>query len=348
MELNDIRNYLQAYNGEGITIMEVCGSHTAAIAKYGIRGMLSDKIRLVSGPGCPVCVTPTAYIDRLIELSEQEHTCVVTFGDLLRVPGSSRNLNQARAAGGNVQMVYAPHDMLKPAKENPDVTYVFAAVGFETTAPVYTLLIEEAQKHQLTNIRLLTALKTMPEALAWLCENGANVDGFIAPGHVSAITGSDVFLPLAKKYEIPFGVAGFGAEELLIAIYGIIRQIERREYLVKNYYPAVVTAKGNTLAQEKLDTYFEGCDAIWRGMGNIPLSGLALKENYRDYDAGSRFLIEDKKINQGCRCDQILMGKLDAGQCPLFKTVCHPANPQGACMVSQEGSCYQRFMYDKE
>ncbi len=349
MELDDIVAYLKSYHESNrkLTIMEVCGSHTAAIAKFGIREIISEQIHLISGPGCPVCVTPTAYIDRLIELSKGQHTCVVTFGDLLRVPGSAQTLNQAKAEGGAVQMVYAPVDMLGLAAKNPQITYVFAAVGFETTAPVYTLLLEEAKRRGLTNVKLLTALKTMPSALAWLCQNGARIDGFLAPGHVSAIMGSELFEPLASEYQKPFGVAGFGAEELLIAIYGLVAQIKSGKYDVCNYYPAVVTAEGNLIAQEKLAEYFEAGDATWRGMGNISGSGLYLKECYQEFDAGSRNLTADQKMNQHCCCDQVLMGKMESQQCPLFRKACTPAKPQGACMVSLEGSCYQKYLNDK-
>lgn len=342
--MEDIIAYLKAYQKTPVTLMEVCGSHTAAIAKNGIRTLVSDRIHLVSGPGCPVCVTPSSYVDRLIELAKEENTCVVTFGDLLRVPGSCGSLSQAKGEGANVQMVYAPGDIIGLAEEHPDINYVFAAVGFETTTPVYALLLERLCARKLNNVRLLTALKTMPAAIDWLCANDAKVDGFIAPGHVCAVTGSEIFKPLAEKYQMPFGVAGFAAKELLIAIYGIVRMLENKEVQVKNYYPSVVLEKGNVMAQHKVAKYFEPGDAVWRGMGEISGSGMYLKKAYQQFDAGSADLTQDIKINRACCCDKILTGHMQPAQCPLFKTVCTPNQPQGACMVSAEGSCYQHYL----
>lgn len=343
MTLEEICTYLKEYDGRPLTFMEVCGSHTAAIAKSGIRGLLSPKIRLISGPGCPVCVTPSAYIDRLITLAKEPSVCVVTFGDMLRVPGSVQSLSEAKSEGAKTAMVYSPMDMIKLAKEHPEITYIFAAVGFETTAPVYTLLIEEAEKEQLDNIRLLTALKTMPKAISWLLDEGAKLDGFLAPGHVCAVTGSSYFEELAAEYQIPFAVSGFGAEEIMTALYGLVRMAEQGECGVKNFYPAVVERMGNSIALEKLQKYFVPCDAVWRGMGRIEASGLCLRKEYEKYDAGSSGLVVDKKRNAACCCGKILMGQMEPEDCPLFGKVCDPGNPQGACMVSYEGSCYQHY-----
>lgn len=340
MELREITEYLSQYSGPKIRLMEVCGSHTAAISKYGIRQILSDKIELISGPGCPVCVTPTDYIDRLITLAKEENTCVVTFGDLLRVPGSRQSLSEAKGEGAKAKMVYSPMNVLKLAKEDPNTTFVFAAVGFETTAPIYTLLIEEAIKEDLHNIKLLTALKTMPMAISYLMEHGADIHGFIAPGHVCAITGSDYFEKIAKKYQIPFAVSGFQDEELLVAIYGLVKMVENHKVGVENYYPSVVEPQGNLIALEKLKHYFMPYDAAWRGMGQIPDSGFILRPEFRCFDAGSTGLNEDHKKNKACRCGDILMGKAKPKDCPLFHTACNPAHPQGACMVSYEGSCF--------
>ncbi len=344
MTFEEICAYLQAYDGRPLTFMEVCGSHTAAIAKFGIRDILSHNIRLISGPGCPVCVTPTAYIDRLIELAKMPDYCVVTFGDMLRVPGSRCSLSEAKSDGANVSMVYSPMDVLKLAAEHLKITYVFAAVGFETTAPVYTLLLEEAVKSRLQNIRLLTSLKTMPQAIRFLLENGAQLDGFLAPGHVCAITGSSYFCELAGQYRIPFAVSGFGDRELMVALYGLVKMAEAGEAAVRNFYPAVVEQDGNPVAMEKLKKYFTVSDAVWRGMGEIAGSGLLLREEYEAFDAGSAGLTEDTKRNTGCCCGQILMGQMEPEECPLFRKVCSPDRPQGACMVSYEGSCYQHYI----
>ena len=348
LSIEEIASYLGNYNGRPITIMEVCGSHTAAISKFGIKGILSDKIRLISGPGCPVCVTPSGYIDKLIELSRMENTKVLTFGDMLRVPGSKESLASAKAPklgekAANVDMVYSPMEVVSLATANPDTTFIFAAVGFETTAPVYTLLLDEVIKLGINNVKILTSLKTMPHVIEYLLDNEAKIDGFIAPGHVCAITGSNYFLPLAQRYDIPFSVCGFEARELLIGIYGLVKMIENNEATVKNFYPAVVEENYTLETKTQLDKYFDFGNATWRGMGEIVNSGLYLKEEFLKYDAGSMGLDEDLKANKACACGEILMGKKEPKDCPLFKKVCNPSNPQGACMVSYEGSCYHAF-----
>ncbi|MGN0316916.1 MAG: hydrogenase formation protein HypD [Lachnospira sp.] len=340
----EIIKYLKEYDGKEIRLMEVCGSHTAAIEKYGIRNILSDKIGLISGPGCPVCVTPTAYIDRLIELAMKPDTTVVTFADMLRVPGSIKSLNEAKGEGASVEFVYSPVQFNRMAKEHPEKTFVFAAVGFETTAPVYTMILDEAVKNKIENIRLLTAIKTMPAVLTWLLENQAGVDGYLAPGHVCAITGSEYFKEISDKYKVPMAVSGFTDEELLFAIYGLVEMVQKGSFQVKNYYPSVVDLKGNVKAKEKLSQYFEVCDASWRGMGVVEKSGLKLKKEYEHFDAGSDSLTSDNMKNHLCKCGQILMGKATPEECPIFSKVCNPGNPQGACMVSYEGSCYQRYI----
>jgi hydrogenase expression/formation protein HypD len=351
MTLPEMRDFLANYDGPEIHIMEVCGSHTAAISKNGIRGMLSDKIHLISGPGCPVCVTPTAYVDRLIELAMTPNTCVVTFGDMLRVPGSKYSLSEVQGMGGRAIMVYSPMDIFALAEKEPDTTFVFAALGFETTTPVYALLLEEVIERNIENVRLLTALKTMPGVIEYLCENGASIQGYLAPGHVAAVTGSDLFKPLAEKYQIPFAVSGFEGEEILEALCGIVQayeegisnQTENSPAQVMNFYPSIVSAEGNTRAQDLVVKYFQATDAAWRGMGIVPGTGMELRPEYEKYDAGSKALVEDNKRNKACCCDQILMGKMQPQQCPLFGKVCKPLTPQGACMVSEEGSCHSMF-----
>lgn len=349
MSLVQMRDFLANYDGPEIHIMEVCGSHTAAISKNGIRGMLSEKIHLISGPGCPVCVTPTAYVDRLIELALTPNTCVVTFGDMLRVPGSKYSLSEVQGMGGRAIMVYSPMDIFVLAEKEPETTFVFAALGFETTTPVYALLLEEVIERKIENVKLLTALKTMPGVIEYLCENGASIQGYLAPGHVAAVTGSDLFKPLAEKYQIPFAVSGFEGEEILEALCGIVQACQNMDGSknaiapVMNFYPAVVSAEGNVRAQELVAKYFQQTDATWRGMGIVPGTGMELREEYEKYDAGSKALVEDNKRNKACCCDQILMGKMQPQQCPLFGKVCKPLTPQGACMVSEEGSCHSAF-----
>ena len=340
----DYRSYLKDYDGPPIRIMEVCGTHTASIAHCGIVSLLSPKIELISGPGCPVCVTVTEYIDRLIELCLTPDTVVVTFGDMIRVTGSHKSLSDVRSEGGQVRMVYAPLDILLLAAAEPNKTFVFAAIGFETTTAVYAALMDEMIRSGISNVRLLTSLKTMPLVIEWVCRMQGGIDGFLAPGHVSVITGSDLFKPLAAEFHVPFAVAGFEGEEILIALYALVKMIERGEGRVMNMYPSAVTVKGNISAQKMIDRYFKPCDAAWRGMGIIPESGMVLKEQYSDYDAGSADLYSDHSHHPLCCCKTVITGAMKPYECPLFGTLCTPDAPQGACMVSAEGSCCSYFV----
>ena len=347
LSIDFIKKELIEYDGPVLNLMEVCGSHTAAVSKFGIKSLLSDKIRLISGPGCPVCVTPSAYIDRLIELALQPNFTVVTFGDMMRVPGSQESLNMARSRGASVKMVYSPMDILTLAKNEPEKEFVFAAVGFETTAPVYALLLDEIILREIKNIRLLTALKTMPAVIEALLSDRRDeesaIHGFIAPGHVCAVMGSDIFKPIADKFQIPFSVSGFSGEELLRGIHGLVDMCKEHQYGVKNYYKSAVDGVGNKIAHEKVSKYFEISDCTWRGIGCVKGSGLILKDEYSVYDAGSRVLNEDISYNHACRCGEILMGKAMPKDCPLFGKVCTPNTPKGACMVSLEGCCYHHY-----
>lgn len=340
--LSDIKKELSEYDGEQLTFMEVCGTHTAAISENGIVNMLSPKIKLISGPGCPVCVTVASYIDRLVELSKEPGTCVVTFADMIRVRGSQSNLMEAMADGGRVRMIYSPLDILGYARKEPDIQFVFAAVGFETTTPVYAILMEEMIKAGIKNIRLLTALKTMPAVIERVCETSSGISGFLAPGHVAAVIGSEPFVPLAHKYGVPFVVAGFEGEELLAALCALVRLYNRPE--VVNMYPRVVTTEGNKNAYDKVHRFFQPCDAAWRGLGIIPESGMILKDEFKEYDAGSRSLTEDFLYDKGCSCPDVITGKISPTDCPLYGKVCTPDTPKGACMVSQEGSCFNYFI----
>ncbi|WP_277668701.1 hydrogenase formation protein HypD [Caproiciproducens galactitolivorans] len=340
--MTDIQSYLKHYDGPPLRLMEVCGTHTAQISRCGIVSLLPPSIHMISGPGCPVCVTVTAYIDRLTALCIEPENVVVSFGDMLRVKGSRKSLNDAKAEGGHVRMVYSPQDTLKMAADDPKHTYIFAAVGFETTAPVYTMLLEEAEQAGITNVKLLTSLKTMPPVIDWICANQGGVDGFIAPGHVSVITGSRIFAPLSEKYKIPFAVAGFQGPEILAAIYALVKR--RGKAGVLNLYPSAVTEEGNLSAQRMVEKYFVPCDAAWRGMGVIPDSGIRLRDEYARYDAGSEGLTEDCGANARCQCAKVLTGALSPVECPLFGTCCSPEAPQGACMVSMEGSCYNYYI----
>ena len=336
-----IKEYLKSYDGPVMRIMEICGSHTEAVARFGIPSIISERIKLISGPGCPVCVTTSAYIDRLLELAK-EGKVIATFGDLIRVPGSRGSLAQAKGEGAEVEMVYSPMDVIAMAQENPGKEYVFAAVGFETTTPVYALLMEEIIEKDLHNIKLLTALKTMPEVVEEMLSKGAPIDGFLAPGHVSVVTGYGVFEPIAKRYQIPFAVSGFEGEEILLSLYEVVKN--RGKGVVKNCYPKVVSETGNEIAKKKVETFFEKCDASWRGLGNVAGSGMRLKPEYEKYDAGSDGLDADEKMNPACSCESVLTGRMRPYECPLYGKVCNPQNPQGACMVSTEGSCYSYYI----
>lgn len=345
MNIRDITEFLSNYDGEALSFMEVCGTHTAAISENGIPSVLSNKIKLISGPGCPVCVTVADYIDRLCELALEDNICVVTFGDLIRVPGSSSALQETKAKGGQIRMVYSPFEIIDLAKRDTDTIYVFAAVGFETTTPIYAVLLKKIIEDGIKNIRLLTALKTMPAAIDTLCQMGGKIDGFIAPGHVSVITGANEFIPLAENYSLPFVISGFKGEELLAAIYALVKLKGKGKVL--NLYKSAVTDTGNEKAKALVNKYFEPCDAVWRGIGKINNSGMVLKKEYAVYDAGSKELVNDNVKNKKCRCGEVITGFSSPCDCPLFAKACTPENPQGACMVSNEGSCFHYYINDR-
>ncbi len=340
-QIDIIKEKLKNYAGEPLNFMEVCGTHTAAISENGIVNMLSPKIHLISGPGCPVCVTVTAVIDKLVDLSMEDNTTVLTFGDLIRVRGSKHSLSDARAMGGSVQMLYSPMDAVRMAIDHRDKKFIFAAIGFETTTPVYAMVLKEAIEAGVHNLKLLTSLKTMPQVIRWVCKNTGNVDGFLAPGHVSVITGADLFEELSNETGLPFVIAGFEGRQLLAAVYALVGMRGRPG--MKNLYKSAVTGVGNTDAQKEVLKYFEPCDASWRGMGKIPGSGMCLREEYRSFDAGSIGLDEDH-MPPGCSCAKVLTGEISPDECPLFGKGCTPEDAHGACMVSTEGSCYNYYI----
>ncbi len=342
INIEKIIKYLSEYDGETLSLMEVCGTHTAAIFKGGIRDLISPKIKLISGPGCPVCVTPTEYIDKCIEFANREKHILLTFGDMLKVPGSKGNLSRAKGEGASVEIMYSPFEGIKKAEENKDVTYVIAGVGFETTAPIYGLVVKEAEARGLENLKILTALKTIEKPLRWICENTRGdyrIDGFICPGHVSTIIGSKFYDVLAKEYKKPFVVAGFSEEHILAAIYSIVRQIEDGRFEAVNLYKNAVQDLGNLKAQAVLDEVYKLGNATWRGMGAIEDSGLYLKTEFEKFDGGSFALDKDEKLSEGCLCKEVIIGKITPEECPMFRKVCTPLNPMGPCMVSEEGAC---------
>lgn len=345
MDIKDVLAFLKEYDGDDINLMEVCGTHTASIAENAIPSLLSDKIHLISGPGCPVCVTVSDYVDKLIELGLNGNV-IVTFGDMIRVPGSNGALKDIKSQGADIRMVYSPMETIDLAKSEPDKTFVFAAVGFETTTPIYALLIEEVIKNDINNIKLLTALKTMPNVIETLCKGDSIIDGFLAPGHVAAVTGSEEFLPLAEKYNLPFVVSGFEAEEILASIYALVKL--KNQGKVLNLYKNVVPTKKNEKAAEIVNKYFEPYDACWRGLGEIKGSGMALKPEFSKYDAGSRELKNDYSHQKGCKCGEIISGIKKPTDCPLYGKACTPENPRGACMVSNEGSCFNYLINNRK
>jgi hydrogenase expression/formation protein HypD len=330
---------LREYDGPAVNIMEVCGTHTAAIFKSGIRSLLSPKIKLISGPGCPVCVTPAGFIDKLLGYALMPGHCVLSFGDMLKVPGSTGSLMARRGDGATFQMVYSPLQALDLAAAHPDTMYIMAAVGFETTAPAYALLIEEADRRGLANIKLLTALKTILPAMAFICATEPHVDAFLCPGHVSTILGAGAYRTLCGQYHKPMCVAGFTGEHLMAAIREIMTELGQNRADVRNLYPEAVSWEGNPKAQALLGKYFETGEATWRGIGEIPGSGLYLRPAFARYDAGSRNLSSNAAEPAGCRCADVICGRIDPKHCPHFGRACTPQDPLGACMVSDEGAC---------
>jgi hydrogenase expression/formation protein HypD len=337
--LQKVISYLANYNGRPIKLMEVCGTHTSSIAKNGIRSIISPNIRLCSGPGCPVCVTPQGYIDKLCNYSMEENTVVLTFGDMMKVPGTRDSLSDAKAKGGKIDIFYSPFEVIEKAKKTPELTYIVAAVGFETTVPVYALMMEYIIKEEIRNIKFLTALKVIVPVLEILCSEENNIDGFIAPGHVSTIIGSDAYTTLSKKFKKPFAVSGFTAEEVLVGIYDLVKQIEMDKCETHNLYRSVVNSSGNTKARLLIDKYFESAEAFWRGVGELPDSGLYLKDNYAEFDAGSRNIQHNYAKSSSCRCSDVIMGRIDPIECEMFGKSCNPAKAMGPCMVSGEGAC---------
>lgn len=339
---------VSSYKGEDITIMEVCGTHTMALSRFGIRSLLPDKIRLVSGPGCPVCVTPVSFINSALELSKRPGVIITTFGDMMRVPGSNSSLMQEKAKGRDIRVVYSPLDALKIAQENPEKSVVFLSIGFETTTPGIALTIKRAYDMNIGNFSVLTANKTMPEALSHLAADNENrINAFLYPGNVSAIIGLKPYEKLAEKYGVSGAVTGFEPLDLMYSLVYLIQAFKEHKAVLYNQYSRVVKPEGNPVALGIMREVFEPCDARWRGLGNIPGSGLRIREKYKKFDANNIFELsqEDDREPEGCRCGDILKGRATPGECRLFKTACTPDNPVGACMVSSEGTCAAYYRY---
>lgn len=326
-----------------IFLMEVCGTHTMAIARAGIRKMMPENLKLLSGPGCPVCVTPQEVIDWTVELAKQRGVIITTFGDMVRVPGTKESLEIYHP-----RVVYSARDALAIAQENPGKDIVFVGVGFETTSPTVAATILEAEERKIKNFFVIPAFKLIPPALEFIARSPRiNINGFILPGHVSTIIGSKPYEFIAKKYHIPGCITGFEPIDILIGIENLIEQILEKESRIDIEYKRVVKPEGNETAIRILNRVFEQIDSMWRGIGRIPKSGLGLRKEFQHFDATMRYDIKNIKSKEpkGCICGEILLGLKIPPDCPLFAKVCTPANPVGACMVSSEGSCAAYFRY---
>jgi len=341
--MSHVLDILKNYSGRPLRIMEVCGTHTHEIFRLGIRTLLSKNIELISGPGCPVCVTPPGYIDSAVELALKHNAVITTFGDLIRVPGSEMSLAGARSKGAQLKAVYSPLDAVEFAQNNPDKEVVFLAVGFETTTPSACLAVKRARSLNVKNFSILTANKTMPEAYKAL---KGSADAFLYPGHVHAIIGTQLCYDLMRD-SVSGVVAGFTAESVTQAIALIIEHSKKNQPFFDNAYTSVVKNEGNVAAQKLVASMMDSVDAAWRGLGVIPQSGLQLNSHWQEFDAVKRFGIEptDGRCNPGCRCGEVLRGICKPCDCPLFGKVCNPLNPVGACMVSGEGACSAFYQY---
>lgn len=331
-----------------IRLMEICGTHTVAIFRSGLRQLLPPSIQLISGPGCPVCVTANEDIDRAVWLAQQPGVIITTFGDLLRVPGSSSSLHEERSKGADVRIVYATFDALQIARENPEHQVVFLGIGFETTAPTVAAAVHKAAAEKLENFSVFSAHKLLPPAMKALLEaEDLSLDGFICPGHVSTVIGAEAYQEVAAKYHMPCVITGFEPLDLLQGITMLVDQLEEDRAEVAIQYKRAVTREGNIAARKLMNEIFEAADSTWRGLGEIPESGLKLRTEWRSYDAAARFAMPNIQVKEhpGCRCGEVLRGVMTPPQCGLFRKACTPQHPLGPCMVSGEGTCGAYYRY---
>ena len=348
-----IQNLLSAIKAESnseIRLMEVCGTHTVAIFRSGIKDALPDNISLISGPGCPVCVTPNHDIDIAIEIAKDKDVILTTFGDMIRVPGSYSSLEKERAEGADIRVVYSSLDALDIVRQNPDKKVVLLGIGFETTSPTIAGSILSAEKENLKNFYVLSTHKIIPPAMKLLLETGeVKINGFICPGHVSTIIGSKAYEFITIDYGVPCVIAGFEPMDILQSVLMLVRQINKGQSKVEIGYRRAVRPEGNTKAQEIINEVFEISDTRWRGLGIVPKSGLAIKEKYHQFDASHAFEIsvESKDDPKGCLCGEVLRGVKMPYDCAFFGKACTPENPIGPCMVSSEGTCAAYYKYGK-
>ncbi|MFH1339235.1 MAG: hydrogenase formation protein HypD [Candidatus Omnitrophota bacterium] len=334
-----------------VSIMEVCGTHTQSFRRFGLSNFIPQNLRLIAGPGCPVCVSDQDYIDKAIQLSRKDDTIIVSFGDMLRVPGTTASLEGQRALGADVRVVYSAWDSLEIARRYPKKKVIFLAVGFETTAPTLALTVQAAKRQKLNNLLFYSALKLIPPAMeALVSDRQIKIDGFLCPGHVSTVIGAQAYEFIARKYKIPCCVAGFEPLDIIEGIYMLLCQIVQNKSRVQNQYSRVVKKNGNPKAKAIIKEVFKVSIAAWRGIGEIPKSGLKLRDEFSDFDAEKVMPadIAHKKLNKKlkkCRCGEVLKGMIEPVQCPLFRKACRPESPLGPCMVSSEGTCNAYYRY---
>ena len=333
--------------GRQINIMEVCGTHTVAIFRNGIRSILPKNLKLLSGPGCPVCVTDQGYIDIVLQLADRDDCLIATYGDMIRVPGKGGSLETKRTRA-NVKVVLSSEDALQLAKDNPDKIVVFVAVGFETTAPATAVVVEEASAQSIDNFCILSGHKlVVPAMRALVSEKNHNIDAFLCPGHVSVIIGYHAFAEIVERYGRPCVVAGFEPLQIIEGLAEICRQLSAGKAELKSVYPAVVTERGNITAQKIMAECFEEANGFWRGLGKIEKSTLKLRDKYSQFDTLKRFKMTEvpTEDTSGCRCGEVLCGLIEPPECSLFKKSCTTRTPVGPCMVSSEGACAAWFKY---
>ena len=334
-----------------INLMEVCGTHTVSIGRYGFRSIMPTGLHLLSGPGCPVCVTANRDIDHAIALARMDDTVITTFGDMMRVPGSSTSLAKMKAAGRDIRIVYSPLDALDVAQTNPDRQVIFMGVGFETTTPTIAASILEAADRDLSNFSVYCAHKTTPPALRAIANDPeTRIDGFILPGHVSTITGLAPYRFLVDEFRTPGVVTGFEPVDILEGVAMLVEMVVTGKPAIENAYRRGVATDGNPVARALVAQVFEPCDATWRGLGEIPASGLRIRDEFARFDASRRFDVEIEPTVEprGCRCGDVLRGAMTPNGCPLFGRACTPEHPVGPCMVSSEGSCAAYFRYHEK
>ena len=339
---------IRSLSKKPIRFMEICGTHTMAIFRHGIRSLLPGHIELISGPGCPVCVTAMEEVDRSVKLARMPDVIVTTFGDMMRVPGTDSSLQQENGQGADVRMVYSTFDALKIAEDNHKKHVAFLGIGFETTAPTVAAAIRTAHERNLSNFSVLSAHKLLPPAMDALLSGGdLGVDGFICPGHVSTIIGTSAYVSAVEKYEVPCVVVGFEPIDILQGILMLVDQVEKGQAEAQIQYSRVVSPGGNPGALKIMNEVFEPCDSAWRGLGMIPESGLRIKEKFSAHDAGQRYdlSVPPAKEPPGCRCAEVLRGAIKPFECKLFRNGCSPRHPIGACMVSSEGTCAAYYKY---